>query len=57
MVNMRVSPLGVQCVGSIQQQFGEHCEDAHSHFCVSIWLEADPEHRHQLAQKLPYHWT
>lgn len=51
------SPLGIQCVARIQQQFCKHCEDAHPHFCVSVWVEAALEERHQLAQKLADHWA
>lgn len=52
-----LSPLGIQCVFCIQQQLGEHRENTHPHFHVSVWLEAVMEQRHQLVQKLPNNWT
>lgn len=56
-VYVPLSPLGIQCVGCIQKQFSKHCEDAHPHLWVSVWLKAAVQQRHQLADKLPDHWT
>lgn len=51
------SPLGIQCVARIQEQLGKHGENAHPHFCVSVWFEAAVEKGHQLVQKLPNNRT